>query len=76
MGPGVEVNGDDENQEKGISYDQIENISFVHTFKIYSNTTFEDLRLASIKFWEKENQDSWILTDEYFNNLAAFKDPI
>lgn len=58
-------------------YDEIDNYCFVSSFKIYSDTSFDTLRIAACKFWKIENaMDHFILTDEYFNNLASYKDTI
>ena len=60
-----------------IDYDQIDNCCFLQTFKIYSNTTFEDVKMAACKFWRLKDQESkYILTDERFNNLATYRDTV
>ena len=60
------------------NYDLIDQSCFIQTFKIYSNTTFDDIKIAACNFWdfvEGEN-DKFVLTDEYFNNLSTYKDSI
>ena len=46
------------------------------TFKIYSDTNFDDLKHAAVKYWKKSDASQWIITDEFFNNLTSFKDTI
>lgn len=47
------------------------------TFKVYQNTTFDEIKNAACEFWGFEKyQDLWILTDEYFNNLSTYKDTV
>lgn len=62
---------------KKTDYDEIDLYSYVATFKIYSDTTFEQLKAAACKFWLiEENSEFFVLTDEYFNNLSTYKDTI
>lgn len=49
--------------------------AFTQTFRVYRNTKFADLKQAACKFWEKLEQ-SYELTDEYFNNLDTFQGTI
>ena len=59
------------------NYELIDQSCFIQTFKIYSNTHFDDIKRAACKFWElKEKVDDYVLTDEYFNNLSTYKDTI
>ena len=71
-----------------MDFENIDNICYFMTFKIYYNTTFDDLKNAACQFWSERNQktsdqedftlqpEEFILSDEYFNNLATFKDTI
>ena len=61
---------------KEFDLDMIDTCSFVATFKIYQNTTFDDIKLAACEYWRCKNQEKMILTDEYFNNLAVYKDTV
>jgi len=54
----------------------IDTCSFVATFKIYQDTTFDDIKQAACEYWSCKNQEKMILTDEYFNNLAVYKDTV
>lgn len=60
-----------------IDYDEIDEYTFVATFKIYADTDFIMLKQAACKYWDiSTNHEYFILTDEYFNNLATYKDTI
>lgn len=49
----------------------------MQTFKLYSNTTFDDIKLAACLFWGKEKEaDEYVLTDEYLNILSTYKDTV
>lgn len=37
---------------------------------------FDDIKKAACHFWELNQKDKYVLTDEYFNNLSTYKDPI
>ena len=49
--------------------------AFTATFRIYKNTKFADLKQAACRFWKKLDQ-SFELTDEYYNNLDTFQGTI
>ena len=49
--------------------------AFTATFRIYRNTKFADLKQAACRFWGKLEQ-SFELTDEYYNNLDTFQGTI
>lgn len=49
--------------------------AFTATFRIYRNTKFADLKQAACSFW-KQLEQSYELTDEYFNNLDTFQGTI
>ena len=49
--------------------------AFTATFRIYRNTKFADLKQAACRFWGKLEQ-SYELTDEYYNNLDTFQGTI
>ena len=60
-----------------IDFDLIDKCSYVATFKVYQNTTFDEIKNAACEFWGFEKRsDMWILTDEYFNNLSTYKDTV
>ena len=40
------------------------------TFRVYQDTKFEDIKKAACLYYKKIDQ-SFTLTDEYFNNLSA-----
>ena len=48
---------------------------FVTTFRIKKSTTFKEIYNVACKFWEL-NEQKYILTDEYFNNLELYGDSI
>lgn len=60
----------------GVEYEQIDQCCFVQTFKIYSDTTFDNIKSAAQKFWSLRGNEKYVLTDEYFNNLASYRDTI
>ena len=49
--------------------------AFTQTFRVYRNTKFAELKQAACKFWGKLEQ-TYELTDEYFNNLDTFQGTI
>jgi len=49
---------------------------YVSTFKVYQNTTFDDLKTAACDFWEILHPDKMVLTDEWFNVLTTYRDTI
>lgn len=49
--------------------------AYTMTFRVYRATKFADLKQAACKFWNKLEQ-SYELTDEYFNNLDTFQGTI
>jgi hypothetical protein len=57
---------------KDFDFDYIDNCSYIQTFKVFSNTKFVDLKMAACNFWQFMSHEKFILTDEYFNNLAAY----
>ena len=60
-----------------VDYDEIDSYCYIATFKIYSDTNFDALKVAACKYWRIDrNVEHFILTDEYFNNLSTFKDSI
>lgn len=70
---------------KDIDYTYIDKSCYVATFKVYQNTTFDDILKAACQFWfgkyTKEGiivpeflNEKYVLTDEYFNNLSTYKD--
>ena len=58
------------------NYDLIDKSCYIQTFKIYSKTMFDDIKKAACTFWDIKPFDDYILTDEYFNSLSTYKDPI
>ena len=52
--------------------DWIEIQSFSATFKIYGGTRFSELKTAACLFWKFQNDQTYELTDEYFNNLMTY----
>lgn len=44
---------------------------YVCTFKVYPTTKFSEIKKAACEFWNKIEQ-KYILTDEYYNNLASY----
>lgn len=73
---------DDDNGRKAdclmdLNYEYIDKGCYFASFKIYQNTTFEDLKLAACDYWGfQQNSEDWVLTDEYFNILTAYKDTV
>ena len=71
---------------KEVDFEHIDNCSYIQTFKVYSNTTFEDIKQAACQFWGGDStndntkfdmfEQNFVLTDEYFNNLATYKDTV
>mmetsp|Transcript_5847 Transcript_5847/g.9391 ORF Transcript_5847/g.9391 Transcript_5847/m.9391 type:complete len:134 (-) Transcript_5847:2079-2480(-) len=60
-----------------IDFEIIDNCSYVATFKIYQQTMFDEVKLSACEFWDLSHaNEDFILTDEYFNNLASYKDTI
>lgn len=43
--------------------------------RVYNRTTFSELKRASCLFW-KVNDQAYILTDEYYNDLATVHEPV
>ena len=62
---------------KELNFEDIDKSSYVSTFKIYRDTTFDDIKKGACEFWQMgANQQDWVLTDEYYNNLSTFKDTV
>ena len=68
-----------------LDFDYIDQCSYCQTFKVYSDTTFDGIKQAAILYWgglqqSADEQDqfdrNFVLTDEYFNNLATYKDTV
>ena len=59
-----------------LNYEYIDYGCYFASFKVYRNTTFEDLKLACCDYWGLVHTPEWILTDEYFNVLTAYKDTV
>lgn len=59
-----------------LNYEYIDKGCYLASFKIYGNTTFEDLKLAACDYWGLKVTTEWVMTDEYFNVLTAYKDTI
>jgi hypothetical protein len=53
----------------------IDSNPFSATFRIYAKTKFHELKKAACDFWGFKDQ-AYSLTDEYFNNLSTFQEPI
>ncbi len=49
--------------------------TFFNTFRVYDRTKFSELKKAACSFWGLKDQ-AYILTDEYFNNLAPVHDTV
>jgi len=52
-----------------------EQTTYVCTFRIYPNTYFSEVKKAACDFWG-EIEQKMQLTDEYFNNLVTYEEPI
>lgn len=55
--PVVDENADENENEddvNNIDIDKIDEISYFMTFKIYYNTTFDDLKQAACQFWSEK----------------------
>ena len=84
--PDYQGDSDHRDNLKELNFEKIDQQSYVSTFKIYPNTTFDDIKKSACKFWRKrfekfddgddDDADGLIITDEYFNNLSTFKDTI
>jgi RNAse (barnase) inhibitor barstar len=48
---------------------------YMCTFRIYPTTDFDEIKQAACEFWGKIEQ-KYVLTDEYFNSLVAYKDTV
>ena len=61
---------------RNFDIDYVDKFSFFHTFKIYYDTTFEDIKYAACEFWGIKCSEEMCLTDEYFNILSTYKDTL
>ena len=59
-----------------LEFEDVDQFCYCQTFKLYQNTTFDDLKFAACQFWNAKDLDTWVLTDEYFNLLSTYKDTI
>ena len=48
---------------------------FLCTFRIYPTTRFVEIKKAACDFWSR-NEQKLILTDEYYNNLSSYTEPV
>jgi hypothetical protein len=49
--------------------------TFYNTFRVYDRTKFSELKKAACAFWDVNDQ-AYVLTDEYFNNLSTVHDSV
>ena len=56
-----------------LAFEDIDNYCKLQSFKLYNNTSFEEIRASACKFWNLDEQQM-CLTDEYFNVLSTYKD--
>lgn len=60
-----------------LEFEDIDQYTVNQTFKLYQDTTFDDIKLAACTYWGYQKQaDDYVLTDEYFNVLSTYKDTV
>ena len=70
-------NNENDHPHQFVDIHEIDKTSYVQTFKIYKDTKFDNLKRAACAFWGVEDfLDSYMLTDEYFNNLSTFTETV
>ena len=59
-----------------LNYEYIDFGCYFASFKIYQETTWEDLKIAVCDYFGLKYTTEWVITDEYFNVLTAYKDTV
>ena len=59
-----------------LEFNDIKNFTYTCSFKIYQETTFDNIKSAACNFWQISNPDDYVITDEYFNVMSTYKDTV